>query len=183
MTHMTEMALSLQQNPPADVRVGAARDTTRAEIFAKILQTCPGVRHGSTIAIVGRNASDYQVALSARGFTRAAAIPTAARLAHDVRHCICLMDGAVDGWAGVDALASLKRCLAPAGTLVLDMSHDHALGQELENRLALAGFRAVQYRVLALPTRGEHNRAVLLVAQTPRSRVVDLSADSRRAAA
>lgn len=147
--------------------LGAARRTARAELFAEILPGCAGVTSACAIALLGRNAPDYAVALAARGFARAIAITRQDRLAYDLYYCICLMDGAVEDWSSVRALASLKGQLAPAGSLVLDISDRRGDSGELSERLRSAGFLTAQLVALAMPAPGERDRAVLLVAQAP----------------
>lgn len=165
---MTNLSTASPQpvRPPSP-SLGAARRTARAELFAEILPSCADVTPACAVALLGPNAPDYVIALAARGFARAITITKQCRLAHDLYHCICLMDGTVDDWSSVRALASLKGQLAPAGSLVLDISDRHGDSEELVDRLRDAGFLPAQIVVLALPAPGERDCAVLLVAQVP----------------
>src|ERR1700733_10521480 len=125
----------------------ATRNAAKPGALARILTSCPGVTLATNIAVLGALAPAYQVALVGHGFARATAIsPAGAALLRERYGCLCVMDRPADQLDAA-ALASLRRRLVAAGTLILDVSAPQGRA-ELEERLRAAHFWMRQYRMI-----------------------------------
>jgi hypothetical protein len=165
---MTDLSTELPETPRQ--APSHACTTAKRVALARALTSCPGVTVASSIAVLGDRAPAYQLALVAHGFTRVtAAAPNCEAWLRERYGCLCVMDHGADDQFEAAALAALRRRLAPAGTLVLDVSFglDRTA---LAERLRAAHFWMLQYRVFGMrQADGARHRAVFMIARAPRS--------------
>jgi hypothetical protein len=155
--------VSAESSEPRCPTLGVGRVPSKPRALAQDLASRPGLARGSDIAVMGASASDCQLALVERGFTRITAASRCGGALLRARYdCLCVVDPGTDDRFDAASLAGLRRRLVAGGTLVLEIPID-ADRADIAKGLHAAGFSMLQYRVLGVRLADGMNHAVVFV--------------------